>query len=196
MMLPLPYVIDEMMFSVSKLPPFSSRCNDGHHVQTVQFQLHQTRTCLQKWSSLFLWAFINCNLVVFGVMSSSLSPCWFRTGFTVDNDTFTPKQGHLWESFTFTWCLYWADKRGTFRRLGTVPQDDPDWWRSTALSLVSFEFPMTQISSVSQACLKIHSQEAEKLPEPWHHHHLGFPTAFKDTGIFVYINFSRNFSVL
>ena len=37
MMLPPPYFTVMMVFSVSNLPPFSSKCNIGHYGQAVQF---------------------------------------------------------------------------------------------------------------------------------------------------------------
>ena len=77
MMLPPPYFTVGMVFSVNKLPPFSSEYNGGHYDQTVGFWFHQTEGHVSKGEGLrpcvHLQTVINFFFfhVVFGVMSSS-----------------------------------------------------------------------------------------------------------------------------
>ena len=98
------------------LDSWNKKKNQGVSMVHYKFRLHQTemllwslwpnssvlvssdhRTCLQNWRSLSLCAFLNCNLSflyfffsnVFFLAEWFFSPCQFRTGFSVDNDTLT-----------------------------------------------------------------------------------------------------------
>ena len=61
------------------------------------------RTCFQKWRSLSLCAFANCNLAFLGFFWSNgfflaewpFSPCRYSTRFTVDNDTLLPASANI-----------------------------------------------------------------------------------------------------
>lgn len=52
-LLPLPCFTEGIVSPANKHPSFSSKCDNGHHVQTVSLWFH---SCLQKRSSLSLMA--------------------------------------------------------------------------------------------------------------------------------------------
>lgn len=104
------------------------------------------RKCLQKWRSLSLWAFANCNLGSLCFFWSNgfflrewlFSPSRYRTCFTVDNDTLTGFSQHLHKVFCFSsWVDMHISEQSTFFSVTqNLSLSRVVWWLDTPMVFI------------------------------------------------------------